>query len=87
MFVAYDLAKMHPEHMLLGALEESADKSWSEDSMAQAKRSQAAVNDAACGVLTCQLKPKDLKGEDLLQRMAKHRLHNPTIKSHGPSAD
>ena len=45
-FMAYDLAKMHPEHMLLGAPEESADMSWSEYSMSQVKRAQAAINDS-----------------------------------------
>ena len=32
--------------MLLGAPEESADMSWSEYSMSQVKRAQAAINDS-----------------------------------------
>ena len=86
MFVAYDLAKMHPEHMLLGTPEESADTSWSEGSMDKVKGSQAAINGATCVLLTYQLNPKYLKGEDLLRHMVHHSLCNPTIKLHVPSA-
>ena len=35
MFVAYEIYKMHPEHMLLSALKKSADTSWSEGRMAK----------------------------------------------------
>ena len=86
MFVSYKIYKMHPEYMLLGAPEQSADTLWSEDIMAQMEISQAAINDATCGLLTYQLKPKGLKGEDILWHMFHHRLCNPTIKSHGTSA-
>jgi hypothetical protein len=52
--------------------------------MAQVERARAAVNDTTCGLFNYQLKPKYLKGEDILQHMVQHRLCNPAIKSHGP---
>ena len=61
MFVEYDLAKTHPQHILFVAPEESADTLWSEDNMDQVEISQAGINDATCGFLTYQLKQKDLK--------------------------
>ena len=59
---------------------------WSEDNMDQVERDQASINDATCRLLTYQLKPKGLKGEDLLHHMVHQRLRNPTIKLHGLSA-
>ena len=50
-FVAYELAKMNLERMLLGAPKKSTRMSWSEDSMAQAERSQPAIKYATCGFL------------------------------------
>ena len=70
--------------MLFGAPKESVDISWSEYIMAQVKRSQSAINDTTCGLLTYQLKPKVLKGDDLLYYMVQHRLSNLTFKSHFP---
>ena len=49
---------MHPEHMLLGTPKQRVDTSWSEDSMPQVKISQAAINDATCGLFNHQLKKK-----------------------------
>ena len=86
MFVAYDLAKIHSERMILDTPKESADTSWSEDSMAQAEISQAIINYATSGLLTYQLKPKDLKGEDLSLHMVHHHLCNSAIKLHVLSA-
>jgi hypothetical protein len=59
MFVAYDLAKKHPEDILLGAPEESADQTRSEHGTAQMERPQAAVNGSTSGVLTYQPKQKN----------------------------
>ena len=50
-FVAYELAKMNLERMLLGAPKKSTRMSWSEDSMAQVERSQPAIKYATCGFL------------------------------------
>ena len=72
--------------MLLGAPEERADTLWSEDSMDQVDIYQAGINDATCGFLTYQIKPKGFKGEDLLRHMFHHRLRNPEIKYHSLSA-
>ena len=86
MFLAYDLAKVQPEHMLLGTPEKIVDTSWIEDSVNQLERYQVAINDATCKLLYYQLKPKVLKGEDILRHMVYHRLCNPISKFHGPSA-
>jgi hypothetical protein len=84
-FSCYGLAKSHPEHLLIGSPKGRLEIPWSDEDTKWMKKVEDMVDGTNTGMDTFQLKPGNLKRDDLFCHMVQMRICDPTIKLHDPS--
>jgi hypothetical protein len=82
--VCYDLAKKHPEQLMMMDPPRYHVIHNGDDDLLMAEAA-AGVERTECGLNTFLLKPKDLKGESFFKYMVQHRLNDARANRHAPS--
>jgi hypothetical protein len=82
MCVCYNLAKSHPEHMLVGTPNDRLEIHPSDENTEWMKEADDMVDVENNGLDTFQLKPTHLKSDELFCHMVQRGLCGQMIKSH-----